>query len=61
MVDISKGSIICFYTGHVHTHSSSRELLSNNDDRSYLLWIRDDTLVDPGPVTNITAQYINDP
>jgi len=56
---IPKGTLICHYTGHVHTHSSSRELPI--EDRSYLMWIRGNTLVDPGPLPNITARYINDP
>ena len=56
---IAEGSVLCFYTGHVHTHSSSREIEKN--DRSYLMWIRGNTLVDPGPLPYITARYINDP
>ncbi|VEU41955.1 unnamed protein product [Pseudo-nitzschia multistriata] len=56
---IPKDSLICYYTGHVHTHSSSRELPI--EERSYLMWIRDNTLVDPGPIPSITARYINDP
>jgi hypothetical protein len=50
-------SVICYYTGHVHTHSSARELC----DKSYLMWIRGNTLVDPRPLPHIKARYANDP
>jgi hypothetical protein len=51
------GSVICYYTGHVHTHSSARALV----DKSYLMWIRGNTLVDPRPLPHIKARYANDP
>ena len=54
---LPKGSLLCYYTGHVHTHSSARAL----EDKSYLMWIRDNTLVDPMPLLHVKARYINDP
>lgn len=48
---------LCYYTGHIHSFSSSREL----SDRSYLLWVRGDTLVDPRSLLYVKARYINDP
>ncbi|OEU15665.1 hypothetical protein FRACYDRAFT_240358 [Fragilariopsis cylindrus CCMP1102] len=54
---IPEGSVLCFYTGHVHNHSSASRV-----DKSYLLWIRGDTLVTAGNMpTTVTARYINDP
>lgn len=49
---------LCYYTGHIHSFSSSREL---TQDRSYLLWVRGDTLVDPRSLLYVKARYINDP
>ncbi|KAG7340607.1 hypothetical protein IV203_024150 [Nitzschia inconspicua] len=51
------GSILCYYAGHIHSHTSSRTLT----DKSYLIWVCDDILVDPGPLPKIQARYINDP
>ena len=55
---ISKGTIICFYTGHLQNIQSSRKLVL---DKSYLMMVQGDNLVDPGPCRNIKARYINDP
>ena len=54
---LPSGSIVCYYTGHVHTHSSASGLT----DKSYLMWIRGNTLVDPRPLHHIKARYANDP
>jgi hypothetical protein len=54
---IEKGTIICYYTGHHHNYHSARMLY----DRSYLMCISGDFLVDAGPCPNIKARYINDP
>jgi hypothetical protein len=54
---IPEGSVLCFYTGHVHNHSSASRV-----DKSYMLWIRGDILVTAGNMpTTVTARYINDP
>ena len=55
---IPKDTVICYYTGHVHTFSSSRRVV---DDRSYLLSVRGDLLVDPRLCPHVKARYINDP
>lgn len=54
---LPSGSVICYYTGIVHTHSSASGL----EDKSYLMWIRGNTLVDPRTLLHIKARYINDP
>ena len=54
---IHAGSTICFYTGHRHNFLSQKYL----QDKSYLLCVSGDILVDPGPVITIKARYINDP
>jgi hypothetical protein len=57
IVSISQGTVLCFYTGHVHTYHSARHI----QDRSYLFVVQGNTLVDPGPCPHIKARYINDP
>jgi SET domain len=57
VVSISQGTVLCFYTGHVHTYHSARHI----QDRSYLFVVQGNTLVDPGPCPHIKARYINDP
>ena len=54
---IPKGTTICYYTGHIHNFQSSRKL----EDKSYLMMVEGDVLVDPRPVTQIKARFINDP
>jgi hypothetical protein len=54
---VRRGSILCYYTGHLHNFHSFREL----GDKSYLMMVQGDTLVDPGPLPHIKARYINDP
>jgi hypothetical protein len=54
---IPKGATVCFYTGHIHNFQSARSL----DDKSYLMALIGETLVDPRPVPQIKARYINDP
>jgi hypothetical protein len=54
---LPKGSVVCYYTGRVHTHSSARGLAN----KSYLMWIRGNTLVDPESLPHVKARYANDP
>jgi hypothetical protein len=54
---ISKGTILCYYTGHIHNFQSARLI----KDTSYLMMVQGDVLVDPGPMKHIKARYINDP
>lgn len=54
---IQKDSILCYYYGHLHNFHSAKQL----KDKTYLLCVRDDILVDPGPLFHIKARYINDP
>lgn len=55
---IPKGTVICYYTGHLHNFHSAKTLT----DTSYLMLVADDCLVDPGPLFNIVkARFINDP
>jgi hypothetical protein len=54
---IAKGSTICYYSGHRHNFNSQKFL----KDRSYLLNVEGDVLVDPCPLFHIKARYINDP
>jgi len=53
----SPGETLCYYYGHLHNFSSAREI----EDTSYLLLVHSDVLVDPGPLPEIKARYINDP
>jgi hypothetical protein len=54
---IDTGTIICYYTGHIHDYHSAKGL----KDRSYLMLVNGGILVDPGPLPQIKARYINDP
>lgn len=54
---IEAGTVLCYYTGHQHNYQSARHL----NDRSYLMCISGDFLVDSGPCPHIKARYINDP
>lgn len=48
---------ICYYYGHIHDYHSAKSL----KDRSYLMSVQADQLVDPGPLPHVKARYINDP
>jgi SET domain len=48
---------ICYYSGRIHNFYSSHYLR----DKSYLMLLGGDVLVDPGPLKQIKARYINDP
>mmetsp|Transcript_26710 Transcript_26710/g.61460 ORF Transcript_26710/g.61460 Transcript_26710/m.61460 type:complete len:201 (-) Transcript_26710:338-940(-) len=54
---ISKGDLVCYYYGHMHNYRSAKFL---SDDR-YLMHVRDDIFVDPGPLPHAKGRYINDP
>ena len=54
---INTGATICFYTGHRHNFVSQKYI----SDKSYLMNVGGDVLVDPGPLLSIKARYINDP
>lgn len=54
---IHSGTTICYYTGHRHNFLSQKYL----SDKSYLMNVAGEILVDPGPVLSIKARYINDP
>jgi hypothetical protein len=54
---IDAGTILCYYAGHIHNYHSAKGL----KDRSYLMLVDGDILVDPGPLPQIKARYINDP
>lgn len=54
---ICKGQTICYYSGHIHNFYSSQRLV----DKSFLMLVSDDIIVDPGPLPQIKARYINDP
>eukprot|EP00934_Nitzschia_sp_Nitz4_P003428 Nitzschia sp. Nitz4//scaffold26_size159584//25886//26617//NITZ4_002473-RA/size159584-processed-gene-0.181-mRNA-1//1//CDS//3329545028//3418//frame0 len=58
---IPPGTIVCYYTGHLHSPSSSRKIQNTN----YLMMIpapnHKTIFVDPCPVLSIKARYINDP
>jgi len=55
--EICEGSILCYYTGHRHNFHSQKYV----EDKSYLLYIHGDILVDPREILDIKARYINDP
>ena len=55
--EICEGSILCYYTGHRHNFHSQKYL----EDKSYLLHVDGDILVDPRETLHIKARYINDP
>jgi hypothetical protein len=52
------GEIICYYYGHIHTYQSATATLT---DRSYLLHVHGNVLLDAGPIVSVKARYINDP
>jgi hypothetical protein len=54
---IPAGTILCYYTGHIHNFQSARKL----QFRNYLMSIQGDVLVDPRLLPHIKARYINDP
>ena len=54
---IPKGSVICYYYGDIHSFHSSKVL----GDRSYLMLVDGDILVDPEPHSHILARFVNDP
>lgn len=54
---IEAGTAICYYTGHHHNYRSAQHL----SDRSYLMCINGNSLVDAGPCPSVKARYINDP
>lgn len=54
---IPAGTILCYYTGHIHNFQSSKLI----QDKSYLMMVQGNILVDPGPLKHIKARYINDP
>lgn len=53
---IQEGEVICYYCGHIHNFHSSKRL----QDKSYLMLVSSDILVDPCPLHQIKARYIND-
>lgn len=56
-LSIRKDEIICYYCGHLHDFHSRKVLR----DISYLMLVSGDLFVDPGPLAQIMARYINDP
>jgi hypothetical protein len=54
---VSSGDTLCYMTGHLHTFHSAKTVT----DRTYLLLLHGDNLVDSGPLLQIKARYINDP
>lgn len=56
---LGKGDRLCYYYGHIHNFQSAKLL----DDRSYLLGLHGDVMVDTGPLClrHINARFINDP
>lgn len=54
---LPKGATICFYYGDIHTFRSSNQLL----DKSYLMLLGGDILVDSSSHLNVLARFINDP
>ena len=54
---IPKGSVICYYYGDIHSFHSSKVL----GDRTYLMLVDGDILVDPEPHSHILARFVNDP
>ena len=57
-VVIPKGTAICYYTGHIHTFQSARSMVQ---DKSYLMALVGEILVDPRLCPTIKARFINDP
>ena len=54
---IQQGETLCYYTGHIHSFRSARQLM----DKSYLMMVQKEVLVDPREVISIKARFINDP
>ena len=54
---IPKGALLCYYYGHLHDFHSAKLL----QEKSYLMLVRNDVMVDPGPLLHIKGRYINDP
>ena len=54
---LPRGTTICFYYGDIHTFRSSNRLL----DKSYLMLLGGDILVDSSSHLNVLARFINDP
>ena len=54
---IREGETICYYQGHMHNYTSAKHIA----DRSYLMVVQGNLLVDPGPMLHVKARYINDP
>ena len=54
---LRQGDRLCYYYGHIHNFQSAKLL----DDRSYLLGLHGDLMVDTGPLHHIHARFINDP
>eukprot|EP00978_Attheya_sp_CCMP212_P013827 scaffold34868_cov57-Attheya_sp.AAC.4 len=54
---IKKGEVFCFYWGHIHNFRSMRHV----KDKSYLMLVDGQLFVDPCPIHQIKARYINDP
>jgi hypothetical protein len=54
---IPKGATLTYYYGNIHSFRSSKLL----KDRSYLMLVGGDILVDPRPHIHILARFINDP
>lgn len=46
---IPEGSLLCYYYGHLHNFHSAKLL----KDRRYLMMVKGDVLVDPGPLPHI--------
>lgn len=51
------GRVLCYYYGHIHNFHSARHLV----DRSYLMLLAGDVLLDAGPLPSVLSRYINDP
>jgi len=49
---IVKGACLCYYYGHLHDFHSAKLI----EDRSYLMLVRDDVMVDAGPLPHIKAE-----
>lgn len=54
---IHASTVICYYTGHRHNFLSQTYI----SDKSYLMNVSGEILVDPGPLLSVKARYINDP
>jgi hypothetical protein len=54
---IPVGVTLCYYYGHIHNVQSARKL----SDKSYVMLVSGNLLVDPRSCLHIKARYINDP